>query len=92
MDAVPATLLAAEDSAAISDRPERISYTMTAHDAIEPCRLVRPRTAIPIHCEGWKHFRQGRETAERELAQAPEDVRRRIRWLPIGAAVEIASS
>ncbi|HEX5895561.1 MAG TPA: MBL fold metallo-hydrolase, partial [Thermoleophilaceae bacterium] len=30
-------------------------YTMTAKDAIELCDLVRPRTAIPIHYEGWKH-------------------------------------
>jgi L-ascorbate metabolism protein UlaG (beta-lactamase superfamily) len=53
---------------------------MTAHDAVELCRLVRPRTAIPIHYEGWKHFRQGRDAVEREFAKAPEDVRRSIRW------------
>jgi L-ascorbate metabolism protein UlaG (beta-lactamase superfamily) len=45
-------------------------YTMTAKDAVELCALVRPRTAIPIHYEGWKHFRQGREAIEREFAQA----------------------
>ena len=67
-----------------------LRYTMTARDAVELCRLVRPRTAIPIHYEGWSHFRQGREEAERELARAPEDIRRSIRWLPIGAAVELA--
>ena len=46
--------------------------------------LVRPRTAIPIHYEGWKHFRQGRDAVEREFAAAPADVRERVRWLPIG--------
>ena len=65
-----------------------VRYTMTARDAVELCRLVRPRTAIPIHYEGWKHFRQGREAIEREFARAPEDIRRRIRWLPIGVEVE----
>jgi hypothetical protein len=28
---------------------------------------------------------------EREFALAPDDIRRRIRWLPIGAAVELAA-
>ena len=68
-----------------------IHYTMTARDAIELCRLVKPHTAIPIHYEGWKHFKQGRDEIERELADAPEDVRRRIQWLPLGVEVEIAS-
>jgi L-ascorbate metabolism protein UlaG (beta-lactamase superfamily) len=66
-----------------------LRYTMTARDAVELCRLVRPRTAIPIHYEGWKHFREGREAIERELASAPDDVRRSIRWLPIGERVEL---
>jgi L-ascorbate metabolism protein UlaG (beta-lactamase superfamily) len=66
-----------------------LRYTMTARDAVEVCRLVQPRTAIPIHYEGWKHFREGREAIEREFAQAPEDVRDRIRWLAIGARERI---
>ncbi len=67
-----------------------LRYTMTAEEAVELCRLVRPRTAIPIHYEGWKHFRQGREAIEQEFAKAPEDIRRTIRWLPIGVEVELA--
>jgi L-ascorbate metabolism protein UlaG (beta-lactamase superfamily) len=66
-----------------------LRYTMTARDAVELCGLVRPHTAVPIHYEGWKHFRQGREAIERELAGAPEDVRARFRWLPIGEPVEL---
>jgi L-ascorbate metabolism protein UlaG (beta-lactamase superfamily) len=68
-----------------------VRYTMTAKDAVELCRLIRPRTVIPLHYEGWKHFKEGREAIEREFALAPEDIRRRIRWLPIGAAVELAA-
>jgi len=68
-----------------------LRYTMTARDAVELCRLLRPRTAIPIHYEGWKHFREGRDAIERELASAPEDIRRHIRWLPIGVATEISA-
>jgi hypothetical protein len=42
-------------------------------------------------CEGWKHFRQGRDAIEREFARTPEDIRRSIRWLPLGVEVEIAT-
>jgi L-ascorbate metabolism protein UlaG (beta-lactamase superfamily) len=66
-----------------------LRYTMTAKEAVELCELIRPRTVIPIHYEGWKHFREGRETIEREFANAPEDVRERVRWLPIGTATEL---
>jgi L-ascorbate metabolism protein UlaG (beta-lactamase superfamily) len=65
-------------------------YTMTARDAVELLGLIRPHTAIPVHYEGWKHFKQGRATIEREFAVAPESIRQSIRWLPIGTAVELA--
>ncbi len=68
-----------------------VRYTMTARDAVELCRLVSPRTAIPIHYEGWKHFQQDRKAIEREFARAPEDIRKRIRWLPVGVEVEVAA-
>jgi len=66
-----------------------LRYTMTAREAVELCGLVKPRTAIPIHYEGWAHFREGREGIERELAGASEEVRQSIRWLPLGAPVEL---
>ena len=43
-------------------------YTMTARDAVEVCALIRPRVAIPVHYEGWRHFHQGRTAIEREFA------------------------
>jgi L-ascorbate metabolism protein UlaG (beta-lactamase superfamily) len=66
-----------------------IRYTMTARDAVELCGLIRPRTTIPIHYGGWRHFREGRAAVEEEFARAPEDIRSRVRWLPIGERVEI---
>jgi L-ascorbate metabolism protein UlaG (beta-lactamase superfamily) len=66
-----------------------VRYTMTAKEAVELCGLVKPRTVIPIHYEGWKHFREGREAIEREFANAPDELRERIRWLPIGVATEL---
>lgn len=66
-----------------------LEYTMTAKDAVELCELLRPRTAIPVHYEGWSHFKQGREQIERELAAGAPDIASRVRWAPIGAAVEV---
>jgi L-ascorbate metabolism protein UlaG (beta-lactamase superfamily) len=66
-----------------------LRYTMTAREAIELCGLLKPRVVIPIHYEGWKHFKQGRDAIEREFATAPEEFRRSVRWLPIGEAVEV---
>jgi L-ascorbate metabolism protein UlaG (beta-lactamase superfamily) len=62
-----------------------LRYTMTAHDGIELVGLIKPRVAIPIHYEGWKHFKEGRDAIERQLAGAPADLRKRFTWLPIGA-------
>jgi L-ascorbate metabolism protein UlaG (beta-lactamase superfamily) len=64
-------------------------YTMTARDAAELCAAIRPRVIVPIHYEGWKHFRQGRDAAEREFAVAAPEVRDAVRWLPIGEPVEL---
>jgi L-ascorbate metabolism protein UlaG (beta-lactamase superfamily) len=67
-----------------------VRYTMTAEDAVELCGLVRPRTAIPIHYEGWKHFQQGREAIERIFSAAPGEIRDSVRWLPIGTGLDVA--
>jgi L-ascorbate metabolism protein UlaG (beta-lactamase superfamily) len=67
-----------------------LRYTMTARDAIELSGLMGPRTVIPIHYEGWGHFREGRAEIERELASAPEEIRASIRWLAIGEPAELS--
>jgi L-ascorbate metabolism protein UlaG (beta-lactamase superfamily) len=64
-------------------------YTMTASEAVELCGLLEPQTVFPIHYEGWKHFRQGREAIEAEFANAPAAFRESVRWLPLGAPVDL---
>ncbi|WP_241004441.1 MBL fold metallo-hydrolase [Conexibacter sp. SYSU D00693] len=59
-----------------------LRYTMTAQDAVELCGLLNPRTILPIHAEGWRHFVQRRPTAEAVLAGSP--LADRVRWLPSG--------
>ena len=68
-----------------------VHYTMTARNAVELCRLVRPRTVLPVHYEGWSHFRQGRTAIEAEFATAPSDIRSTLQLLPIGTRVEVAA-
>jgi L-ascorbate metabolism protein UlaG (beta-lactamase superfamily) len=67
-----------------------VRYTMTARDAVELCCLIRPRTAIPIHYEGWSHFQLDRARIEHEFANAPADTRRCLHFVPIGTGVEVA--
>jgi L-ascorbate metabolism protein UlaG (beta-lactamase superfamily) len=64
-------------------------YTMTGADAVELCGALRPHTAIPIHYEGWRHFREHREAVEQALAAAPAEVCDAFRWLPIGTPTAI---
>jgi len=73
----PTTLLICDDHKILTDALAMVverdgSLRMIAspvhvpEEAIELCRLVRPRTAIPVHYEGWTHFGQGRAAIERE--------------------------
>lgn len=61
-----------------------LRYTMTGAEAAELCRGIAPATVVPIHYEGWSHFREGRAAAESELssglAGGPT-----ITWLEPGA-------
>ena len=65
-----------------------LHYTLTAEDAVELCRLIDPRTIVPVHYEGWKHFREGRAEVERAFAAAP-DLAARVRWVPIGEPADL---
>jgi L-ascorbate metabolism protein UlaG (beta-lactamase superfamily) len=63
-----------------------LRYTLSAREAVELCRLIRPGLMIPVHYEGWSHFGEGRAAIERELERAPDVP---VRWLPIGKGVEV---
>jgi L-ascorbate metabolism protein UlaG (beta-lactamase superfamily) len=62
-----------------------LRYTMTAEDAAALCASMHAHTVVPIHYEGWKHFRQGRAAAERAFAAAPDGFAEHVRWLDLGA-------
>ena len=63
-----------------------VRYSMTARQAVELCRLIRPRTIVPVHYEGWQHFQQPRAAIEREFARAPDVPGR---WLPLGVPTDL---
>ncbi len=52
------------------------------------CALLDPSTIVPIHYEGWKHFRQRREEARRAFDESP--LADRVRWLRAGVAGELS--
>lgn len=59
-----------------------LRYTMNADEAIELSRLLDPETIVPIHSEGWQHFRERPEAARATFAASP--FADRVRWLTPG--------
>lgn len=64
-----------------------IRYTMTAAEAARIAREFGVRTLIPLHYEGWTHFRQGRGPAETTFAA--EGMAEQVLWLEAGRATAI---
>ena len=62
-----------------------LRYTMNAAEAIDLCRELGPETILPLHFEGWRHFRQPRDEAVAQLAASP--FAERIRWPTAGESV-----
>ncbi|HEX5615405.1 MAG TPA: MBL fold metallo-hydrolase [Acidimicrobiia bacterium] len=68
----------------------RVRYTMNAREAVELTELVAPHTTIPVHYEGWSHFREGRDAIERAFADAAPRVRDSLTVLARGTPIDIA--
>lgn len=66
-----------------------VRYTMTGRRATELIGLVHPRVAVPVHYEGWSHFKDGRAQMEDALARATPATRGRVRWLAPGSPVDV---
>ena len=61
-----------------------LRYTMTAGQAVRFVRELAPRLVIPVHYEGWSHFKQNRAAIEARIARAPAGVSERFRFVSIG--------
>ncbi len=64
-----------------------IHFTFSAKEAVRAVKALNPRTIVPIHYEGWKHFREPKAEAEKQFAAA--GIKERVRWLPLGEPVPI---
>lgn len=64
-----------------------IWFTFSAREAVKVVRDFNPRTMIPIHYEGWRHFREPKPQAEQEFLRAGIDDK--VRWLPLGQSADV---
>ena len=64
-----------------------IRFTFNAKEAARAVRALNPRTVIPIHYEGWKHFRESKAEAGKYFAAA--GIQKQLSWLPLGEPVEM---
>ncbi len=62
-------------------------YTMTAQDAVELGQQLKPQTIVPVHYEGWKHFRQDRSAAREVLDHS--ELGNSVLWLEPGMPTEL---
>ena len=64
-----------------------IRFTLSAKEAVRITRTLNPRTVIPIHYEGWSHFREPRVEAEKQFSKT--EINEKVQWLPLGVPVII---
>ena len=64
-----------------------IRFTLNAKEAVKVIHALQPHTAIPIHYEGWKHFKETGSDASRVFEAT--DVKDKIQWLRIGISTEV---
>jgi L-ascorbate metabolism protein UlaG (beta-lactamase superfamily) len=68
-----------------------VKYTMTARHAIQLCRTVRPRSVIPVHYEGWSHFKKARDGIEHDLSDTDDNIRQTVHLVTIGEVVDLTA-
>jgi L-ascorbate metabolism protein UlaG (beta-lactamase superfamily) len=63
------------------------TFSLSADEAIRYAQALGARKVIPIHFEGWMHFTQGRDEAERAFAAS--EIAGRTQWLRSGETAVI---
>ena len=59
-----------------------------AEEAAEVATIFGEACCVPIHYEGWSHFREGKDDVTRAFQR--RGLSSRLRWLPRGEPVELA--
>jgi len=64
-----------------------LRFTMNAREATSFARTFPRATLVPVHYEGWSHFKEKRADVERELANVGASDR--VAWLEPGVARDV---
>jgi L-ascorbate metabolism protein UlaG (beta-lactamase superfamily) len=67
-----------------------LAYAMGARDAVELVWLFRPASVVPVHYEGWSHFREGRDGLTIALRDAA-DVAETFWWATLGEPLNVVA-
>ena len=62
-------------------------FTLNAREAVRVVHALKPRTVIPIHYEGWKHFKEPGAAAGKVFEAS--DIKEKIQWLALGKSTEV---
>jgi L-ascorbate metabolism protein UlaG (beta-lactamase superfamily) len=60
--------------------PHRL--TMNAEEGVHAAQVIRPHTVLPVHYDGWAHFQESKEQAQKVFTAST--LRCRILWLEPG--------
>lgn len=63
-------------------------YTFDGAEAARAAKLLDARTVIPVHYDGWTHFREDRAGSDAAFARA--GLADRVRWLDPGVATPVS--
>jgi L-ascorbate metabolism protein UlaG (beta-lactamase superfamily) len=66
---------------------KNLRVTMNGEEAIETTRLLNPNRVIPIHYEGWWHFKQSVKSLKNEIEKSSE--KDKFLWLTSGVETEL---
>ncbi|MBC7410037.1 MAG: MBL fold metallo-hydrolase [Arcicella sp.] len=66
-----------------------LRVTMNGEEAIETTKLLNPNRVIPIHYEGWWHFRQTARSLKNEIEKSAQNDK--FLWLKSGIETELMS-
>jgi len=64
-----------------------IRFTFNAQEAVQAVKVLNPQRVIPIHYEGWKHFKEPKADAEKYFMEA--GIKEIVQWLPLGEPVDL---
>jgi L-ascorbate metabolism protein UlaG (beta-lactamase superfamily) len=64
-----------------------VRFTLNAREAIQLAHTLTPHTLIPIHYEGWQHFKETGSDARQVFEAAT--IKENIQWLMLGKSTEV---